>query len=45
VKPMGTEDLLRQIEALLVQHEDNKIRRTSGRTPKNNNSRSARKSA
>jgi DNA-binding response OmpR family regulator len=27
VKPMNTEDLLRQIEALLVQHEDQKKRR------------------
>lgn len=27
VKPVGTEDLLRQIEALLIQHEDEKQRR------------------
>ncbi len=27
VKPMNTEDLLRQIEALLIQHEDQKKRR------------------
>lgn len=27
VKPVGTEDLLRQIEALLIQHEDGKQRR------------------
>jgi len=27
VKPMNTEDLLRQIEALLIQHEDQKRRR------------------
>lgn len=27
VKPMNTEDLLRQIEALLIQHEDQKQRR------------------
>lgn len=27
VKPVGTEDLLRQIEALLIQHEDDKQRR------------------
>jgi DNA-binding response OmpR family regulator len=26
VKPMNTEDLLRQIEALLIQHEDQKKR-------------------
>jgi DNA-binding NtrC family response regulator len=32
VKPVGTEDLLRQIEALLVQHEDQKQRR--GGNPK-----------
>lgn len=31
VKPVGTEDLLRQIEALLVQHEDAK--RSNLRTP------------
>jgi DNA-binding response OmpR family regulator len=29
VKPVGTEDLLRQIEALLVQHEDSKQRNNS----------------
>jgi DNA-binding response OmpR family regulator len=33
VKPMNTEDLLRQIEALLVQHEDHKKRREPSRTP------------
>jgi DNA-binding NtrC family response regulator len=33
VKPVGTEDLLRQIEALLVQHEDMK-RRTLQEAPK-----------
>jgi DNA-binding response OmpR family regulator len=27
VKPMNTDDLLRQIEALLIQHEDQKHRR------------------
>lgn len=32
VKPMNTEDLLRQIEALLVQHEDQKKRREPART-------------
>jgi DNA-binding response OmpR family regulator len=31
VKPMNTDDLLRQIEALLVQHEDDKQKRTEGR--------------
>lgn len=29
VKPVGTEDLLRQIEALLIQHEDEKQKRDS----------------
>jgi len=32
VKPVGTEDLLRQIEALLVAHEDAKRARLPGRT-------------
>ena len=32
VKPMNTEDLLRQIEVLLVQHEDQKKRREPART-------------
>lgn len=31
VKPMNTDDLLRQIEALLVQHEDQKQRRAEAR--------------
>ncbi|HKD04221.1 MAG TPA: response regulator [Terriglobales bacterium] len=30
VKPMGTQDLLRQIEALLVKHEDEKRQRRVG---------------
>ena len=30
VKPVGTEDLLRQIEALLIAHEDAKHKRASG---------------
>jgi DNA-binding NtrC family response regulator len=33
VKPVGTEDLLRQIEVLLVQHEDAKQRRNNAGTP------------
>jgi DNA-binding NtrC family response regulator len=33
VKPVGTEDLLRQIEALLVQHEDSKQRSNNKTTP------------
>jgi DNA-binding response OmpR family regulator len=31
VKPMNTDDLLRQIEALLIQHEDHKHRREPSR--------------
>ncbi len=31
VKPMNTDDLLRQIDALLIQHEDAKRRRTAAR--------------
>jgi DNA-binding NtrC family response regulator len=31
VKPMNTDDLLRQIEALLIQHEDQKQRRAPAR--------------
>jgi DNA-binding NtrC family response regulator len=31
VKPMNTEDLLRQIEVLLIQHEDSKQRRKNAR--------------
>jgi len=33
VKPVGTEDLLRQIEVLLVQHEDSKQRQGHPKTP------------
>jgi len=33
VKPVGTEDLLRQIEALLVQHEDSKQRSNNKTAP------------
>jgi len=33
VKPVGTEDLLRQIEALLVQHEDSKQKSGSKTAP------------
>jgi DNA-binding response OmpR family regulator len=32
VKPMNTDDLLRQIEALLVQHEDQKQKRAEARS-------------
>ncbi len=31
VKPMNTDDLLRQIDALLIQHEDSKQRRAAAR--------------
>ena len=31
VKPMNTDDLLRQIEALLIQHEDQKHQRAAGK--------------
>jgi DNA-binding response OmpR family regulator len=43
VKPMNTDDLLRQIEVLLIQHEDNKhpqVRRTAARGPNGKNGRS-----
>lgn len=33
VKPVGTEDLLRQIEALLIQHEDSKQRSNNKTAP------------
>jgi DNA-binding response OmpR family regulator len=36
VKPVGTEDLLRQIEALLVTHEDAKRSRAAARVSYNN---------
>jgi DNA-binding NtrC family response regulator len=46
VKPMGTDDLLRQIEALLIQHEDHKGQRAPGSGSKSNGrSRQARRSA
>src|SRR5215831_9857135 len=32
VKPMNTDDLLRQIESMLIQHEDQKQRRINGKT-------------
>ncbi|HLW52869.1 MAG TPA: response regulator [Candidatus Angelobacter sp.] len=46
VKPMGTEDLLRQIEALLIKHEEHKSQRTPPHPGKSNhNAREAKKSA
>lgn len=45
VKPLGTEDLLRQIEALLVQHEDHKHQRAAAVGGKSNNARPAKRPA
>ena len=44
VKPMNTEDLLRQIEALLIQHEDQKKRREPVR-PQPDRTQAAKKTA
>jgi len=33
VKPVGTKDLIRQVEALLVNHEDRKLREPSSTSP------------
>lgn len=38
IKPLGTENLLRQIEALLVRHEDEKLPRPLPRTAHRHNS-------
>jgi DNA-binding response OmpR family regulator len=40
VKPVGTEDLIRQLEALLITHEDHKQQHAAGRTPAKTGSRS-----
>lgn len=40
VKPMNTDDLLRQLEALLVQHEDFRQQRANGKTISNKNTKS-----
>jgi DNA-binding response OmpR family regulator len=47
VKPMNTDDLLRQIEALLVQHEDFRQQRANGEpiSSKNMKSQAAKKPA
>ena len=44
VKPMNTDDLLRQIEALLVQHEDQKQKRSEARG-KNNKGQAVKRPA
>jgi DNA-binding NtrC family response regulator len=44
VKPMNTDDLLRQIEALLVQHEDQKQKRAEARS-KNSKSQAVKRPA
>lgn len=44
VKPMNTDDLLRQIEAILVQHEDHKHRRAEARI-KNGKTQAAKRTA
>lgn len=45
VKPMNTNDLLRQIEVLLINHEDTKQARNNGKTPPPANKAKAGKSA
>ena len=45
VKPMNTDDLLRQIEALLIQHEDHKQRVDMVARGKGNQAQSAKKTA
>jgi len=47
VKPMNTDDLLRQLEALLVQHEDFRQQRANGKaiSSKNTKSQAAKKPA
>lgn len=44
VKPMNTDDLLRQIEAMLVQHEDMKHRRIEARS-KNGKTQAVKRTA
>jgi DNA-binding response OmpR family regulator len=44
VKPMNTSDLLRQLEALLVTHEDNK-RKNENSGPQTSSAKAARKTA
>lgn len=45
VKPMGTEDLLRQIEALLIKHEDSKHHHSPAPASKGTQARGAKRSA
>lgn len=45
VKPMGTEDLLRQIEALLITHEDKRRHHGAPSASKNNQAKEAKRSA
>lgn len=45
VKPMNTDDLLRQIEALLIQHEDHKHRREPSRAAHPDKTQAAKKMA
>jgi DNA-binding response OmpR family regulator len=45
VKPMNTDDLLRRIEVLLIQHEDNKQQRAGARTAKAAKTQAAKKPA
>ena len=45
VKPMNTDDLLRQIEVLLIQHEDHRQHRIESRSSSKAKSQAARKPA
>jgi DNA-binding NtrC family response regulator len=45
VKPMNTDDLLRQIEALLIQHEDQRQRREAARSAQSGKTQAVKKTA
>ncbi|HEY6306010.1 MAG TPA: response regulator [Candidatus Angelobacter sp.] len=45
VKPMNTDELLRQIDALLIQHEDHKHRRGAARAAHSGKTRVVKKTA
>jgi DNA-binding response OmpR family regulator len=45
VKPMNTDDLLRQIEALLIQHEDQRQRREAARSGQPGKTQAVKKTA
>jgi DNA-binding NtrC family response regulator len=45
VKPMNTDDLLRQIEALLIQHEDQRQRRETARPAQPDKTQAVKKTA